>query len=502
MAGPARQLRTVRRVARRLLLVFPLLAAASATAAQGNATLTPGASLDGEINDRWPRIAWTFDGLQGQVIELQLEVTEGNLDPVLLLLDGEGQVLAASDDSQGGLVPFIAPLSLPASARYTVVVMRLGQALGSTSGTFRLGLEQIGVSSNAGSVLRYGDQVINRISQETPVVAYRFHARRGDVVQLQLRRASGDLDPWLQLQDSAGRELASNDDALDGPAPRDSRISDFLIEADGEYRILASRYGQEAGTSSGNFVLSLNEALFSGLGTTAATAIPIRPGISGRGSLDDGQHQRFYQFAGQAGERVRIRMLRATGELDPLLLLSDGQGRELARDDDGGGGKNALIEDFRLPADGLYTITATRFELAQGQTSGPYRLELMLPDLVLQDLPAGTQLVTWGRAVEARIDNETPSRLYAFQGGAEDVVTITMDRSSGNLDAVLNLLDAERKLLTSDDDTGPGRNARIGDYTLPADGIYLVEATRYSGDEGATDTAGGFALNLSRRISP
>ncbi len=492
----------MRRLTSLLLLLVPMLSGVNALQAQGSATLTVGASVDGEIDDRRPRVAWTFDGLQGQVIELQLEVTEGNLDPVLLLLDGEGQVLAADDDSDDGLVPFIAPLSLPASGPYTVVVMRLGQALGTTSGSFRLGLEQIGVSSNAGSVLRYGDQVINRISQETPVVAYRFHARRGDVVHLRLRRASGDLDPWLQLQDNAGKVLATNDDALDGPAPRDSRIGDFLVEADGEYRILASRYGQEAGTSSGNFVLSLNEALFSGLGTTAATAIPIRPGISGRGSLDDEQHQRFYQFAGQAEERVRIRMERAGGALDPLLLLSDSQGRELASDDDGGGGKNALIKDFLLPADGLYTITATRFEMAAGQTSGPYRLELMLPDLVLQDLPAGTQLLAWDRAVEARLDNETPARLYAIQGGADDVVTITMDRNSGNLDAVLNLRDAEQQLLVSDDDTGPGRNARIGDYVLPADGIYLVEATRYSGDDGATDTAGGYILNLTRRISP
>ena len=126
----------------------------------------------------------------------------------------------------------------------------------------------------------------------------------------------------------------------------------------------------------------------------------------------------------------------------------------------------------------------------------------MLPDLVLQDLPAGTQLLAWDRAVEARLDNETPARLYAIQGGAEDLVTITMDRNSGNLDAVLNLRDAEQQLLISDDDTGPGRNARIGDYVLPADDIYLVEATRYSGDDGATDTAGGFTLNLTRRISP
>ncbi len=464
--------------------------------------LTVGATVDGTLNDSRPREAWVFDGLQGQVVELQLEVTAGDLDPVLLLLDAQGEQLAAADDRQGSLVPRLAPLSLPASARYTVVVARVGQALGTTSGAFRLSLQQIGVSSRAGSVLRYGDQVINHISQQTPVVRYSFHARRGDVINLRLRRASGDLDPWLQLRDSDGRVLATNDDALDGPAPRDSRINEYLVEADGEYLILASRYGQEAGTGSGNFVLSLNEAEFSGLGNTPATAIPLRSGVSGRGELNAEQQQRYYQFAGVAEERVTIRMERVGGSLDPLLLLTDRLGRELASDDDSGAGKNALIADFRLPADGVYTLTATCFGRAVDDCSGNYRLEVLQPDHVLEELPPGTQPLAWGRALQASIANDAPARLYFFAGGGGDVVTITMDRSSGNLDAVLNLLDEQQALLVSDDDTGPGRNARIGEFTLPADGIYLVQATRYSGDEGATDTRGGFTLTLTRRISP
>ncbi len=485
-----------------LLLALLLPCGHAAVRAQGNAVLTVGAEVEGSLNDRFPRASWHFDGLQGQVIEVRLEVTAGDLDPVLLLMDTAGEALLAMDDDAQGPVPQPTPLSLPVSGRYTVVVTRVGQSLGTTSGDFRLGLEEVGVSSRAGSVLRYGDQVINRISEDTPVVRYRFRARRGDVINLHLRRASGELDPWLQLRDSDERVLATNDDALDGPAPRDSRISDYLIEADGEYQILASRYGQEAGTGSGNFVLSLNEADFSGLGITAATAIPIKSGISGRCELDDAHFRRYYQFAGQAGERVTIHLLRAGGNLDPLLILTDYQARELIRDDDSGGGQNALIRDYRLPAVGVYTIIATRYEGADGDSSGACRLEIMLPDLVQEDLPPGAQLVDLGQALQSQLDNETPARLYAFAAGAGDVMTITMDGSSGDLDAVLNLLDLEHVLLVSDDDSGPGRNARIGEFALPADGIYLVEATRYSGDEGATDTKGGFTLTIARRLGP
>lgn len=491
----------MRPLARLLLPLLTLLAVAGAGQAQGEALLTVGASVDGTLDARRSRMVWGFDGLRGQVITLALEVPAGELDAVLLLLDAGGEQLAAADDLDGGLTPRLGPLSLPASGRYTIVVTRPGQALGTTAGGFRLKLAQVGVSSREGSVLRYGDQVINRISQQTPVVRYSFHARRGDVLHLHLRRASGDLDPWLQLQDSEGRVLASNDDTLEGPAPRDSRIRDYLVEADGEYHILASRYGQEAGTGSGNFVLSLNEAEYSGLGHTARTAIPLKSGSGERGVLDDGQHVRFYQFAGEAGERVILRMERAGGTLDPLLALRDKQGRELVSDDDSGGGKNALIEDFRLPADGIYTIVATRFEGAAGDSRGAYRVELLLPELALAGLPAGTQLADWGDAQQGRIDDGQPVQRYAFQGGAGDLVTVTMNRSSGDLDCVLKLYDAQQALLVMDDDGGPGSNARIGDFALPADGIYLIEATRYSGDTAARDTAGGFTLTLTRRLA-
>jgi hypothetical protein len=45
---------------------------------------------------------------------------------------------------------------------------------------------------------------------------------------------------------------------------------------------------------------------------------------------------------------------------DPYLVLKDSTGKELARDDDGGGGLNARIV-FTCPEDGLYRIVCTSF---------------------------------------------------------------------------------------------------------------------------------------------
>ena len=59
--------------------------------------------------------------------------------------------------------------------------------------------------------------------------------------------------------------------------------------------------------------------------------------------------------------------------IDPFLRLEDAAGKELARDDDGGGELNARIL-FRAPKDGKYTIVATTFD---GST-GPYSLSVRL----------------------------------------------------------------------------------------------------------------------------
>jgi serine protease Do len=47
-------------------------------------------------------------------------------------------------------------------------------------------------------------------------------------------------------------------------------------------------------------------------------------------------------------------------DLDAFLRLEDAAGKELAKDDDGGGGRNARIQ-FACPATGEYRIIATTF---------------------------------------------------------------------------------------------------------------------------------------------
>jgi hypothetical protein len=65
----------------------------------------------------------------------------------------------------------------------------------------------------------------------------------------------------------------------------------------------------------------------------------------------------------------------------------------------------------------------------------------------------------------------------------------------------VSILNSELNALISDDDSGGGQNARIGEYRIPATGTYYIRATRYTGTTGDPNTEGSFVLVLARRFN-
>ncbi|MAS35089.1 MAG: hypothetical protein CL610_13850 [Anaerolineaceae bacterium] len=481
-----------------VVLVFGWMA--DSTAAQDENFLSFGGTISGRVDNGTPQQTYVFDGQRGEVVSINLDVTGGDLDPVLTVFDGDGVLVASMDDHEGDRVPSLSALRLPDSDRYVVSVARFGYELGTTVGNYELRLDRVGVSSLSGSMLRYGDQIINSISDMSPQLYYSFRASQGDIVNVRMRRVSGDLDPYLQVVDSEAFVLADNDDTLGSPTPFDSNVEGLIIEEDGTYIIVASRYGQAAGTSSGNFVLALEEADNSGLGNTVQTAMPLRTGDTLEGELTNQQFTKYYRFEARADDLITVRMTRLTGSVDAFLIIADAGLAELVSDDDSGGGQNALIDQYRIPADGTYYVLATRFERESGQTAGGFRLEFQGLGNAFDEIPDGVQRIGYGVTVTGRIDNETPEQIYAFWGVEGDTVTVSLNRGDGNLDPVVSILNGDQRPVVSDDDGGGGQNARISEYRIPVTGTYYVRATRYNGDTADPNTEGSFVLVLARRF--
>lgn len=487
---------------RRLLLLTCLLLCASPLHAQDPISITYGSTVSDNLSNAVPRLVYAFDGLRGEVVSINLSVTQGNLDPVLSVVDANGTTIIQFDDGAGSNTPALNSLRIPQSGPYFIVVGRFGYALGTTSGSFDLRIERIGVSSVSGTMLRYGDQIINRIGDMEPQLYYSFQAQRGDIVNVRMRRVSGDLDAYLQVVNSDAAVLADNDDMPGQTTPFDAEIRGLVLEEGGTYVIVASRYGQAAGTSSGNFVLILEEADGSGLGNSPLTAQPLQPGERIEGALTNSQFTQYYTFAAQENDLISVRMSRTTGALDAFVAIADADFQELVSDDDSAGGQNAQIEQFIIPADGAYYIIATRFDRDAGTTIGGYSLELVDLGNAFDEMPEGVTRIGYGSTVTGVISETLTETTYAFYGEQGDVITASMIRVDGNLDPFISILDSEQRVLVSDDDGGSGQNANIARFEIPATGTYYVRGTRFSGEPpGDPNTTGTYNLTLARRFN-
>lgn len=481
-----------------LLLLFVLPLAAQNDDSGPGSGVELGTTISGRITDTNPRAVYYFEGLRGEVIVLRLRATGGDLDPVLAVFDNTGQLLVRRDDTEGSR-DVTHTLNIQQTDRYYVVVGRFAYGLGSTSGPYELSIERAGVLSTPGSMLRYGDSVLETITNVQPQIYYTFRAEAGDLVTVDMVRVSGNLDPYLQIISSEAFVIADNDD-VPGSDSNDARIEALLIRDTGVYIIVATRYGQAAGESVGSFVLSVELSDGSGLGNSTLAPFPLGLNQFVDGELTADQYQRFYSFEARKDDIISISMDRVSGSLDPYLVLANAGWQPLVENDDGGGGSNSRITDYLIPADGTYYIIATRFNRAGGTTTGRYRLELSSSGNAFDDMVQGAVQVSYGITTTGSISNDTPEQLYAFRGQQGDAVTASMTRGDGNLDAYLELLDANLNRLTFDDDSGGGQDARIDRYVLPATGLYYLRATRYSGEQGDPFTSGTYILVLAQRF--
>jgi len=481
-----------------ILLLLVLTVTVIAQDETGTESITVGTIIEGRIDDNAPRIAYSINGTRGAIVRIRLSAISGDLDPVLLMFDPANNLLLNRDDA-GGTRNIDLTMTFQENGAYTIVVGRFAYALGSTSGDYELSIERVGVSSDEGSSLQYGVPITNTITNTRPELFFTFEATEGDIINISMVRSSGTLDPYIQLLDADRFLIAENDDATG--TTRNARIQAFVINRSGTYIIVATRYGQASGDSAGSFVLTVEEASNSGLGNSRFAPAGIAFDQTITAELSENRYERFYVFEGTRDQIISISMTRTqfAGQLDSYLILTNANFEALIEDDDSGEGSSALIEDYRLPYDGLYYIIATRYLRAEGTSFGEYNLTLADEGSAFAGVPADIPRLLYGTTIEGSITATETEQFYAFWGSEGERVIIVMDRTGGNLDPVVELLDADQIRMLFDDDSGFEDNARL-DTILTYTGLHYIRATRYDGNASNPNTVGDFRLTLTRII--
>jgi hypothetical protein len=236
------------------------------------------------------------------------------------------------------------------------------------------------------------------------------------------------------------------------------------------------------------------------LGNSSQAPVSIFLNQTIEDSLTDTLYERFYSFEGQRDQLVTITMERTVfaGQLDSLLILTNAAFEPLAENDDSNGGSNSRIVLYRLPADGLYHIIATRFGRAEGESFGSYRLSLIDEGIAFESVNEGIPRLPYGTSIDDAISDADPDSIFAFWGEEGDRVIIAMDRTDGDLDSVLELLDeSQLRMLRDDDGGGVNQNARL-ETTLNYTGVHYIRAMRYTGGDGNNNTAGTYRLTITK----
>lgn len=144
-----------------------------------------------------------------------------------------------------------------------------------------------------------------------------------------------------------------------------------------------------------------------------------------------------------------------------------------------------FVTSFNISADGTAAFSG-RSGIASEQ---------IMPDTAANLLTAA-QPIAIGSVVTGSITSAESYDTYSFNVTANELVTITMNATSGSLDTSLLLLDAQGNIVRSNDDIQVGMtDSQIGSALLTVPGTYTIVATRYAKSIGGTE--GNYTLSIS-----
>jgi hypothetical protein len=228
-----------------------------------------------------------------------------------------------------------------------------------------------------------------RLQSDVPDV-WEFQATAGDEV---IVRAVG-LPAMLTLRTAEGRILQT-----------ETEIHAFLPET-GLYTV--SVQAAESGLT-GSYQIGVGHANQPNPNIAQSTDIPVLVGVPTPlpiyaglgafiaqlahnetigGSITENLAPHVYTFDGYAGQYVALEMRGVGGDSIPRLTLYDPFGLPLATDSESGGERIAMIQNVRLPQDGLYTVQAA------SNVAGGYSVRLLQYDTFAITTPYPPEIIT------------------------------------------------------------------------------------------------------------
>jgi hypothetical protein len=195
-----------------------------------------------------------------------------------------------------------------------------------------------------------------------------------------------------------------------------------------------------------------------------------------------------YAFQGSAGDVIVISMSATESGLDSFLRLLGPDGAELMVDDDSGSYLNSLIGPYAIPADGVYTIVATRCCGGFGGSSGTYELVVMQPEI--------TALVV-DEPVTLTLSQAVPRRFLVFAAGVTGVYAAQAVKLSGEGGFEIQARGADGRYLSMTYGQPEGSVSLDPLFVGDEDIIFTVRREVIFGEGGPVEPEGELSIQLT-----
>jgi hypothetical protein len=235
--------------------------------------LSDGSALTADLDSEVGMHLYAFEGESGTTITINMTLTDGDIDPFLILLRDDGRVEAWNDDSGGSLNAQI-QWTLPESGIYfalatTPRTLYQSSEYDEIEGSYRI--EISGASTPSGD-LELDPQLLPiqkaeldtslqaQLSSEQPVFFAWLTVR--DSIIVDLGAPSSQADTLMYVFDVEGQRIAVDDDG--GPDGISAFVPGLPLIEPGQYLIMVTSYGfhevNERGTQGGAFNLIVSRS--------------------------------------------------------------------------------------------------------------------------------------------------------------------------------------------------------------------------------------------------
>lgn len=322
------------------------------------------------INASAPVEEWVFEGEAGDVIEAEMSVLNGTLNPALRLFGPDGARLADADWTAGEGLRLRARLETTGTFRLEAA--RAAGVYGLTQGNYALSLDRTyrAAPLSAERMVGYGQRVSGTVDDQTPIEVWAFVGGAGDEIRAAVRFLADDAPLVLALLDPAGTPLASS-----VRAGGQAIIEGETLPFSGVY-LLEVRQTSDARRAFSPYELGL--VLEGSAPGAEAQGGVLEPGAPVLAQFSAPAQAHAWLLRAEAGQRAVVSLARLQGSLavQVTLLAPDGT---LLLESEPAPGATALTIGPLVPAqDGLYAIVIT----AQGEALGlRYRLQLQPLDV-------------------------------------------------------------------------------------------------------------------------